>query len=42
MEREQDSAGTIELGTASVDTHGRSIFGAPEEQGFYTVGISDD
>ena len=42
MEREQKIPETIELGTASVDTHGPSILGAQEEKGFYTVGISDE
>jgi hypothetical protein len=42
MERENDIPETIELGTASIDTHGPNILGAPEERGFYTVGISDE
>lgn len=42
MEREQDTPETVELGTASVDTHGPAILGAREDKGFYTVGISDE
>jgi hypothetical protein len=42
MEREQDIPETVELGTASLDTHGPNILGAREDTGFYPVGISDE
>jgi hypothetical protein len=42
MERQQDAPDIIELGTASVDTHGPAILGPQEDRGFYTVGISDE
>jgi hypothetical protein len=40
MEREHDSD-LVELGTASVDTHGEPMGFPPEGLGFFKLGLSD-
>ena len=42
MEREQDSTGLVELGTASVDTHGNPVGDRAETLGYFPIGISDE
>jgi hypothetical protein len=42
MERDQESNELIELGTASTDTLGTQIVAAPEDHGFYPLGLSDE
>jgi hypothetical protein len=42
MDREQDSTGLVELGTATVDTLGVFDGTRPEGIGYYALGISDD
>ncbi len=42
MERHQDDAGVIELGTASIETQSGPIGNAPEPLGLTFVGLTDE
>jgi hypothetical protein len=42
MEHEQDQAGLIELGTASIETQSGPIGNVPEALGLTFVGLSDE
>ena len=42
MERDQNTAGVIDLGTASTVTLGQPILAAPEQSGYRFVSLLED
>ena len=42
MERDQNTTGVLELGTASTVTMGQPILAAPEQSGYRFVGFLED